>query len=55
MKPEFLMNEIQHSFTFPGGILIVCGADFLNVTKIKEVHNAIKTVMIAATTAAIND
>jgi electron-transferring-flavoprotein dehydrogenase len=34
--------------TFPGGLLIGCGAGFLNVPKIKGIHNAMKSGMIAA-------
>ena len=36
---------------FPGGLLIGCGAGFLNVPKIKGSHNAIKSGMIAAEAA----
>lgn len=34
--------------TFPGGLLIGCAAGFLNVPKIKGIHNAMKSGMIAA-------
>lgn len=34
--------------TFPGGVLIGCGAGFLNVAKIKGTHNAMKSGMVAA-------
>lgn len=34
--------------TFPGGVLIGCAAGFLNVPKIKGIHNAMKSGMIAA-------
>lgn len=34
--------------TFPGGLIIGCGAGFLNVPKIKGIHNAMKSGMIAA-------
>ncbi len=34
--------------TFPGGILIGCAAGFLNVPKIKGIHNAMKSGMVAA-------
>jgi len=34
--------------TFPGGMLVGCGAGFLNVPKIKGSHNAIKSGMTAA-------
>ena len=37
--------------TFPGGLLIGCGAGFLNVPKIKGSHNAMKTGMLAAEAA----
>ena len=33
---------------FPGGLLVGCAAGFLNVTKIKGSHNAMKTGMLAA-------
>ena len=36
---------------FPGGLLIGCGAGFLNVPKIKGSHNALKTGMLAAESA----
>jgi electron-transferring-flavoprotein dehydrogenase len=36
--------------TFPGGMLVGCGAGFLNVPKIKGSHNAIKSGMTAAET-----
>ncbi|MCH9000303.1 MAG: electron transfer flavoprotein-ubiquinone oxidoreductase [Proteobacteria bacterium] len=36
---------------FPGGLLIGCGAGFLNVPKIKGSHNAMKTGMLAAEAA----
>lgn len=34
--------------TFPGGLLIGCAAGFLNVAKIKGIHNAMKSGMVAA-------
>lgn len=34
--------------TFPGGMLVGCSAGFLNVAKIKGVHNAMKTGILAA-------
>src|SRR5579883_525885 len=34
--------------TFPGGLLLGCAAGFLNVPKIKGIHNAMKSGMIAA-------
>ncbi|XP_044737329.1 electron transfer flavoprotein-ubiquinone oxidoreductase, mitochondrial [Chrysoperla carnea] len=34
--------------TFPGGCLIGCAAGFLNVPKIKGIHNAMKSGMLAA-------
>lgn len=34
--------------SFPGGVLIGCGAGFLNAVKIKGTHNAMKSGMIAA-------
>lgn len=34
--------------TFPGGLLIGCAAGFLNVPKIKGIHTAIKSGMVAA-------
>ena len=34
--------------TFPGGALIGCGAGFLNVPKIKGIHTAMKSGMLAA-------
>jgi len=40
--------------TFPGGLIIGCGAGFLNVPKIKGIHNAMKSGMIAAETVAKN-
>lgn len=33
---------------FPGGVLAGCSAGFLNVSKIKGSHNAMKTGMLAA-------
>jgi len=43
--------------TFPGGMLVGCGAGFLNGVKIKGAHTAIKTGMLAAEAAyqAIGD
>ena len=43
--------------TFPGGALIGCAAGFLNVPKIKGIHNAMKSGMVAAEAvfAAIDD
>jgi electron-transferring-flavoprotein dehydrogenase len=37
--------------TFPGGLLIGCAAGFVNVPKIKGIHNAMKSGMIAAESA----
>ncbi len=37
--------------TFPGGALIGCAAGFLNVPRIKGVHNAMKTGMLGAEAA----
>ena len=37
--------------SFPGGLLIGCGAGFLNVAKIKGSHTAMKSGMVAAETA----
>jgi electron-transferring-flavoprotein dehydrogenase len=34
--------------TFPGGVIIGCGAGFLNVPKMKGIHNAMKSGMLAA-------
>jgi len=34
--------------TFPGGLIIGCGAGFINVPKIKGIHNAMKSGMVAA-------
>jgi electron-transferring-flavoprotein dehydrogenase len=34
--------------TFPGGLLMGCAAGFLNVPKIKGIHNAMKSGMLAA-------
>lgn len=34
--------------SFPGGLLIGCAAGFLNVPKIKGIHNAMKSGMLAA-------
>lgn len=34
--------------TFPGGLLVGCGAGFLNVPKIKGIHTAMKSGMLAA-------
>lgn len=34
--------------TFPGGVLIGCAAGFLNVPKIKGIHTAMKSGMVAA-------
>ena len=36
--------------TFPGGLLIGCAAGFLNVAKLKGIHTAMKSGMIAAET-----
>ncbi len=36
------------SLCFPGGLLIGCSAGFLNVSKIKGIHTAIKSGMLAA-------
>lgn len=34
--------------TFPGGLIVGCGAGFLNLLKLKGVHNAVHSGMIAA-------
>jgi len=34
--------------TFPGGLIIGCGAGFMNVPKIKGTHTAMKSAMVAA-------
>jgi electron-transferring-flavoprotein dehydrogenase len=34
--------------SFPGGVLAGCSAGFLNVSKIKGSHNAMKSGMMAA-------
>jgi len=39
------------TLNFPGGALIGCSAGFVNITKIKGTHNAMKTGMLAAETA----
>ena len=36
------------NLTFPGGLLIGCSAGFLNVAKIKGIHTAMKSGMLAA-------
>jgi electron-transferring-flavoprotein dehydrogenase len=36
------------TLTFPGGLLIGCAAGFINVPKIKGIHNAMKSGMVAA-------
>ncbi|MCZ6744142.1 MAG: NAD(P)/FAD-dependent oxidoreductase [Alphaproteobacteria bacterium] len=43
--------------TFPGGAVIGCAAGFLNVPKIKGIHNAMKSGMVAAEAvfAALDD
>jgi len=43
--------------SFPGGALIGCAAGFINVPRIKGIHNAIRTGMIAAesTFAAVSE
>lgn len=38
--------------TFPGGLLAGCGAGFLNVGKVKGIHNAMRSGMLAAETIA---
>lgn len=38
--------------TFPGGLLVGCGAGFLNVGKIKGIHNAMRSGMLAAESIA---
>lgn len=38
--------------TFPGGLLVGCEAGFLNGAKIKGIHNAMKTGMLAAEAVA---
>ena len=40
-----------HKFVFPGGALVGCEAGFLNVSRIKGSHAAIKTGMMAAEAA----
>jgi electron-transferring-flavoprotein dehydrogenase len=37
--------------SFPGGMLIGCGAGLLNVAKIKGTHNAMKSGMVAGENA----
>ncbi|MGH8327444.1 MAG: electron transfer flavoprotein-ubiquinone oxidoreductase, partial [Steroidobacteraceae bacterium] len=39
------------SLSFPGGALIGCAAGFVNVPRIKGIHNAMKTGMLAAEAA----
>ncbi|KAI0037014.1 FAD/NAD-P-binding domain-containing protein [Vararia minispora EC-137] len=39
------------ALNFPGGALIGCSAGFVNISKIKGTHNAMKTGMLAAETA----
>jgi len=41
--------------SFPGGLLIGCAAGFLNVPKIKGIHNAMKSGMIAAESVFTGD
>lgn len=36
--------------TFPGGLLVGCAAGFVNIAKIKGIHNAIRSGMLAAKT-----
>ncbi len=36
--------------SFPGGMIVGCGAGFVNVAKIKGIHNAIRSGIIAAET-----
>jgi len=40
--------------SFPGGLLIGCAAGFLNVPKIKGIHTAMKSGMLAAQTIFVN-
>ncbi|MCD6039646.1 MAG: Electron transfer flavoprotein-ubiquinone oxidoreductase [Gammaproteobacteria bacterium] len=40
-------QAIPH-LSFPGGVIVGCGAGFLNVPKIKGIHTAMKSGMIAA-------
>lgn len=40
--------------TFPGGVLIGCAAGFMNVPKIKGIHTAMKSGMVAAE-SVVND
>jgi electron-transferring-flavoprotein dehydrogenase len=39
------------NLTFPGGAIIGCSAGFVNIGKIKGIHNAMKTGMLAAEAA----
>ena len=45
------LQSVPH-LAFPGGALIGCAAGFLNVPRIKGVHNAMKTGMLAAESVA---
>jgi electron-transferring-flavoprotein dehydrogenase len=42
------LQSVPNKLTFPGGLLIGDAAGFLNVPKIKGIHNAMKSGMIAA-------
>lgn len=42
-----IMQSIP-KLTFPGGCLIGCSPGFLNVPKIKGIHNAMKSGMVGA-------
>lgn len=42
------LQSLPNKLTFPGGLLIGDAAGFLNVPKIKGIHNAMKSGMVAA-------
>ncbi len=45
-------QSIPSRLSFPGGCLVGCGAGFMNVTKIKGTHSAMKSGMLAAEAVA---
>ncbi|KIY53150.1 hypothetical protein FISHEDRAFT_33898 [Fistulina hepatica ATCC 64428] len=45
------LQSVPSSLHFPGGALLGCSAGFVNISKIKGVHNAMKSGMLAAETA----
>ena len=47
----FLSIQCIPKLAFPGGALIGCSPGFMNVTKVKGSHNAMKTGMLAAESA----